>query len=147
MDWNMLRKIRVEASAWIFFSVLLLLLPLNWVMASLAAAAFHECCHILALRFCAIPIYGIRIGGRGATLETGPVSVMEEFICALAGPLGSIFLSLFIHTFPRIGICGLVQGLYNLLPFRLMDGGRILRCVIGLLHGKSPCKHKKVGVQ
>lgn len=140
-------RIRVEGSAWILFAVLLLLLPLNWVLASVVAAAVHEWFHLICLKLCRVPVHVLRIGGRGALLEAGPMEGWQELFCALAGPMGSLMLVLLIHVFPRTALCGLVQGLYNLIPLGESDGSRILKWAMGLHCGKKPCKQGKEGVQ
>lgn len=131
-------RLRVDGSAWIAHAVLILLLPLRWVFAAMAAAAFHEFCHIWMLRHCLVPVYELRVGARGAVLETGPVTWKQEFLCALAGPVGSFSLLLLVHIFPRLALCALAQGLYNLIPVGNLDGARVLRCGIRLLPRKKP---------
>ena len=140
-------KIRMDGSSWIFLAVLTLLLPVNWVISAVIAAAVHELCHIAALRILDIPVLGIRIGASGAILDTGTMTCPQELLCALAGPAGSLLLFLLLHVCPRIALCGLMQGLYNLLPIFPLDGGRAIKCGIRMLMGKRPCKRKKVGVQ
>ena len=80
-------------------------------------------------------------------LETGSMTIREELLCALAGPAGSLSLLLVSEWIPRIALCGMVQGLFNLIPAGNLDGGRVLRCLIALLFGKKPCKQEKEGVQ
>ena len=146
-EWNMRHKIRVEASAWILLSLLLVSVPLNWVLGAVTAAAVHELCHIAMLRILNISVDQIRIGARGAVMDTAPMEPKQELLCALSGPAGSLLLSLFLIRAPRIALCGLVQGIFNLLPLFPMDGGRVLRCLISLLEGKIPCKRKHLRVQ
>ena len=110
-------------------AAMLLLLPLNWLLAAATAAFFHEICHYFALRLCGVPIFRIRIRGGGAVMDTAPMSLRQEFCCALAGPLGGLLLLLFFRQIPRIAICAAAQSLFNLLPLYPMDGGRALRCV------------------
>ena len=38
--------VRVDVSACLMGAFLLLTLPLNWLLSALAAAAFHELCHL-----------------------------------------------------------------------------------------------------
>lgn len=75
----------------------------------------------------------------------------RELLCVLAGPAVSFSLLALARFFPRIAICGLVQGIYNLLPIYPLDGGKALRCMVSLLRkhrlrlfsrsgGKIPCK-------
>ena len=82
----------------------------------------------------------------------------RELICILAGPAASLLLLCLARIFPRVAICGLIQGCYNLLPIAPLDGGRALHCLLSLLEkrqfrlfsrpgGKIPCKEGKHRVQ
>lgn len=66
----------------------------------------------------------------------------SELICALAGPAGSIALLLLAEYMPKVAICGMVQGIYNLLPVYPLDGGRALTSAAGMLF--SPNTAEKV---
>lgn len=143
----MVHRFRVEWSFWLLLALLLMTLPLTWVMAAMLAAAFHELCHLVMLRCWRVPVYGIHIRAGGAGIDTGPLAHREELLCALAGPMGSFLLLLLLHIAPRTAVCGLMQGLYNLIPVGDLDGGRALRSAIRLIRGKSPCKRGKMRVQ
>ncbi len=56
----------------------------------------------------------------------------KSVICILSGPMGSLLLFLFVRWIPRIAFCGLLQGIYNLLPIYPLDGGRVVRCMLDL---------------
>lgn len=140
-------KIRVEASAWIFLSILILSVPLNWVLSTIIAAAVHELCHAGMLRIFDIGIKKIRIGARGAVMDTALMNHKQELLCTVSGPAGSFLLCFLFPFFPRIALCGLIQGTFNMLPLYPLDGGRILNCLISMTNGKIPCKRKKDGVQ
>ena len=140
-------KIYISGSFWILLAIQILTLPLNWVVSALLAAAFHELCHMLVLRLLRIPVYGLQIKACGAQLNTSTMEPKEEFLCALAGPLGSFILLLGLRIFTRVAICGLIQGVFNLIPLGSLDGSRIARCAIRLLPGKRPCKRGKLRVQ
>jgi len=140
-------KIRVEASAWIFLSILILSVPLNWVLSAITAAAVHELCHAGMLKLLGIGINEIRVSVRGAVMDTAPMDHKRELLCTVSGPAGSFLLCFLFPFFPRIALCGLVQGTFNMLPVYPLDGGRILSCLISMTNGKIPCKRKKDGVQ
>lgn len=140
-------KITVSGSFWILLAIQILTLPLNWIVSAFLAAAFHELCHILTLRFFQIPIFELHLKASGAILNTASMEPKEELLCALAGPVGSLSLLLGLRILPRVAICGLMQGLFNLIPLGSLDGGRMIRCAIRLLPGKRPCKRGKLRVQ
>lgn len=140
-------KIQTESPFWLYLVLLLLTLPLPWVLAAFLAAAIHEMFHLFILKYCHIPVYELRIRAGGAVLDTGVMGEWEELACALAGPAGSFLLVSLLHIVPRIAVCGLVQGAFNLLPVGNLDGGRVVRCAIRLIRGKSPCKRCRMRVQ
>ena len=115
----------ISASACIWGCLLILLAPLDLVCAFMTAAAIHELSHILTLRCFRIPIHKISIGIGGAVIQTPPVPPHQEFICTAAGPAGSFLCLAFFRRFPLVTLCGLIQGIYNLLPVYPMDGGRL----------------------
>lgn len=106
-----------------------LVLPVEWILAAITAALFHELCHILAVYLTGGRIYSINIGTGGAIMDSSPMSLWKEFICILAGPAGSFSLLLFDDFIPQIAICGFMQGIFNLLPIYPLDGGRIFYCI------------------
>lgn len=126
-----------------------------YVLGLFASVLLHELGHAVVSRR-----YGIRtleivmfpIGGV-ARLERSP-RPHEELWIAVAGPLVNLVLALVIltfldpagltealrslgapadaHVWRRIGAGNLVLALFNLLPAFPMDGGRILRSLLGL---------------
>lgn len=103
-----------------------LVLPLRWVAALVLAGMVHELGHILVLRLYGVPVLGIRLGLTGAEIRTGYMLPVPEIVAALAGPVGSLALMALLPWYPELGICGLIQGIVNLLPVYPCDGGRIV---------------------
>lgn len=122
-------NISLSAAACIGGCLLILLAPLHLVFSFYIAATIHEFFHILMLQRFHVPIYSISIGINGAAIHSAPLAPREEFLCAAAGPLGSFICLLLLRAAPTIALCGLIQGIYNLLPVYPMDGGRMIRCL------------------
>lgn len=122
--------LKIDPAAYVFAALLILLLPLDWLLAAFFAAAFHEACHAGVIVLLGGKIYGIQIGIGGASMETALISRKMEVLSAAAGPMGSFLLVSLCHIFPKLAVCGMIQGLYNLIPVFPLDGGRILRCVL-----------------
>lgn len=120
----------VNPSVYILGAFLLLTVPLQWLAAAVLAAAFHECCHWAAIMILGGSVRAVSVGIHGAVLKIHLEGSGREVLAALAGPVGSLLLLHLYRGFPEIALCGLVQGLYNLLPVYPLDGGRILRCCL-----------------
>ena len=118
---------RLGPDVCIFLALGLLILPLRWLLAAILAAAFHEGCHWLAVRLCGGSITALRIGSSGAQMDAVGLSAGKNLICSLAGPVGGLFLLLFMQWIPCIALCALCQSAYNLLPIGPLDGGQALR--------------------
>lgn len=127
------RKLCLNPLVWVWLALGIVLLPLNWLLATGMAAAFHELCHMAAAKLLGVRIFGLSVSTGGCLLETEPMEDWKELLCAVAGPLGSLGLGLLAPWYPRLAICGMIQGLYNLFPLYPLDGGRILRCAAKML--------------
>lgn len=127
--------IQIESGLFLLFALLLLVFPLDWIGAVIIASLVHELMHILMLYILKSELFMIRILPGGCVIESGFMKPWKQFICILAGPLGSLSLLMLCHSAPRIAICGMLQGIYNLIPVLPLDGGRLLRLV---LEGLSP---------
>ena len=119
--------------SWGFFvavAVFFLTLPINWIISFVIAAIMHEVCHILAVYVFGGRILKMEIQFGGCRIDTAPIREWKQFICILAGPLGSLSLLFLCRTAPKIAICGALQGIFNLLPVMPLDGGRLLQLVL-----------------
>lgn len=122
---------RLTFDGWtcIWLSVVLLAIPLNWSLAVFAAIIFHELCHATAIVLSGSKILNLDATSSGIVMNVAPMNPLQELLCALAGPAGSFFLILFSRQFPELAFCGLMHGMYNMLPIYPLDGGRCLMCL------------------
>lgn len=125
-----LHKVQIEPQALFLAALLLLTVPFRWVLAAAVAAAFHEICHLAAIQLLGGRVWKIRIGLRGARIETEPMSYARDVLAAAAGPVGSLMTLFLAKPFPRIAFCGILQTAYNLLPILPFDGGRIVQGIL-----------------
>lgn len=128
----------ISPVSFLSLSLMLLVLPLNWILCAMLAAFIHELFHVIAIYCCRERIRFISLSDMGAVIRTGPLSPFQELICAAAGPLGSFLLLIFHQNAPMLALCGLVQGIYNLLPICESDGWRMLHSVLMLLGFNHP---------
>lgn len=123
----------VSAGFYIYLALMVLLLPMPWLFSMLLAAIFHELCHYAAIALCGKGICRIRLTTFAAHIPLPQLSRGQELFCALAGPIGGLFLLPFIQYIPRIVLCAAAQSAYNLLPIYPLDGGRALGCLLSIL--------------
>lgn len=126
----------IQIDPWMYLlgALLLLTLPLDWLLAAVVAAAFHEACHLAALYFFKGKVRKIDIQIGGAVIEADLQDRKQKLTASLAGPAGSLVLLLFCHRFPKLALCACVQGVFNLLPVLPLDGGRALEYLLELVY-------------
>ena len=127
---------QIKTEVYFVLAVALLILPISWILAWLAAAFVHEIGHYIIIRVCRYRVYRIAIGCCGALMETENLG-NKEWICAAAGPLFGLFLLVFVRWIPKVAICALMQSAFNLLPINTMDGGRIISGMLLRLFPRS----------
>ena len=100
-----------------------MLLPL------LLACAVHEAAHLLCAHLLQLPVLQFELTLLGARLQVHAPSDRALLLCTLAGPAASLLLAAVLPFWPELGLISLVLGIFNLLPFRALDGGQILLLV------------------
>lgn len=133
-------EIVIQPGGLVFLALGVLILPLRWLVAFIAASAFHELCHYCAVVLCGGQVNGISFDATGIKMSVGHLSGGKELFCALAGPMGALLLLLFVRWIPAVAVCAAVQSAYNLLPFYPLDGGRAMRCAAELFFSESTSK-------
>lgn len=120
-------KFQLTAGFCLFGALCVLMLPIPWLMGAMTAAVIHEVFHCIAVWLCGGRIRRFTLAAGGAKIETSPLPPGQSVLCALAGPLGSLCTLHFAECLPEAAVCGLIQGIYNLIPIYPLDGGRALR--------------------
>lgn len=131
MVWN--RRGAATGIRLLLLALLVLVFPLQWIVAVVLAAAFHEGCHYLAVCIFGGQVRGLRIGLTGAKMDVAGLSEWQALACILAGPAGGLMLLFLSRWIPRTALCAAFQSIYNLLPIWPLDGGRALRLGADLL--------------
>ena len=129
-------RLRVDNSVCFLAALLIMTVPLKWLLASIMAAMVHELGHICLVRLCKGSIRNVEIGPGGVCMYCVPMKPIHSILSIAAGPVMSFALVFLIRVAPRVAISGLVQGLFNLLPFPALDGGRIFFLLIEIVRRK-----------
>lgn len=127
----------ISTKVYILICISIMLLPIQWVISIIIAILIHESFHYFALIVQNVSVYSVSIHGTGVIMKTGDMTLLQELVSTLSGPIGSILLVFLVSYFPRIAICGIIHGLYNLLPVYPLDGGRVVNCIFQLIHPNS----------
>lgn len=116
-----------EISPWLVAGLCILyymapatLLPL------ILACAVHEAAHLLCARLFGLRVQRFELTLLGARLQAESSTDRALLICTLAGPAASLALGAILPVWPQLGLVSLMLGIFNLLPFRALDGGQIL---------------------
>ena len=126
-------KISVSIGLYLMLALMLLLMPLRWLLSAIVAAVFHECCHYAVIRLFCRHAVTVKIYSYGARMPLPEMSRSKEILCAMAGPVGGLLLTIFAPIFPRLAVCAFLQSMYNLLPIYPLDGGRMISSLLSIL--------------
>ena len=104
--------------------------------------AVHEAGHIAAASFFGIHIVSVDITGFGIIMKTSKCRLQPRFreLCVLAaGPAANILL--WLITSGQFAVLSLAAAIYNLLPYRRLDGGAIISLLSeGAVHEDTFCR-------
>ena len=127
--------------------VAVLVVPVQWLISWFCAAMIHELGHYLMLKIHKIQIYSVTLGLSGAVIHTGQMTLKQELLSALTGPLLGFCSMGLARWLPYIAICALIQNVYNILPLPGHDGSRVLKCFLVLLLTESVAEAVLVAVR
>ena len=82
-------------------------------------------------------VYRLWFRLNGIQIQTSFKDPGKEFLAAIAGPTGSFLLIFLYPIWPEATLCGIAQGIFNLIPVYPMDGGRAIRSVKQWLSSKT----------
>ena len=130
-------KITVTPIALLFFSALYYESP-TALFLTLSAMLFHEAGHLLMASALRLPLARMEFDVFGAqiTPALSLPSYRAELLLAMAGPLFSLALGLFLLPVPSARSLALTSfsfALFNCLPVLGFDGGRMLHAALSLL--------------
>ena len=134
-------KIRITPGA-ILLALVLLFHRDELLPATLLAAAVHECGHLLAAKLLGIRLRLLELDLMGARLYPAAhlPSYRAEMLLAAAGPAASLLLLLIPPLSPfwaAARTASLSLALFNLLPIRDFDGGRVLHALLAAGLGRN----------
>ncbi len=91
----------------------------------------HELGHALAMWLTHAGIREIRLYAAGLQMRTDTVFLSKGALLAvyLSGPAVNLCMAALLHG-TETGLLHLCIGAFNLLPFRVLDGGAALRCLL-----------------
>lgn len=122
-------------------------LELRSIAALAAAVSVHELGHLAALRLLGLRIRAFRSEAQGFCIDyEGETTRLGHIAAALAGPAAGLVLAFALSALAtRRGssFCALTAGvslllsLFNLLPVRRLDGGRITGLILTAIFGEA----------
>lgn len=145
--WLPERGLHVSWSFWLLVLLAAIVSPVTIVLSVLAAAALHECGHLLALRAFHVPVEGLRLSAFGAVLYARGarrLSYGRELAVTLAGcgmnlACGFLTAALSLHYVWADGFAfagaHILLCAFNLLPIPPLDGARALSLAVSALFG------------
>lgn len=97
----------------------------------------HELAHMIVALILNIDIAEITLLPFGATAKyKGKISLKQEFLISIAGPIASLFFAYIYHNNTYLKI-NLLIFIFNMLPIYPLDGGRILKVFFVIIFGRK----------
>lgn len=127
-----LPRIRVHFSFLVFTSLIFLLRSSRVILSFSAVCAIHEAGHIFAAYLCGKTLAAVDLTGFGIRMETDRRYISttgQDAFILIAGPAVNL-IAFFLLGFTGCGgnfrLLSLAAAMYNLLPYRQLDGGALI---------------------
>lgn len=122
--------IRIDFSFLVFNALIFLVRDSRFILEFYTACAVHEAGHIIALEMTGGSISGVVLSGAGIRIDTRR-NVLDTcrsslFVLAAGPAVNLIMYVLFRSCGGAFPVINLTLALYNLLPFRSLDGGAMI---------------------
>lgn len=135
-------KIKVKFSFLLFNALLFMFRDIRLISAFYIACISHEIGHIAALKLTGGELKSIELSSSGIKMFASPCcSVRDGIFVLMSGPAVNLLL------YAVLVLCGvrgllpvfnLAEGLFNLLPYSMLDGGAVLNLIAeGSVHESS----------
>jgi stage IV sporulation protein FB len=130
------RQLSFKISIWLapLYGIFLFFQPQKMTLLILSVV-FHELCHAFAGRLYGAKIEAIEFlpcGGRLVFDDAARLAPKNLLLVALAGPVGSLGLAFLFFDVEFMRKTNFMLASFNLLPLIPLDGGNILRALMGL---------------
>lgn len=130
----------------LLLAVMVFFLDYDAFFAAVISVAVHEIGHLTAMEFFHIKMKNIAFSCSGMNIgyDGKYTPYLQEIAVAFSGPAANMFLSLLAliifkkaedESFIILLAISTAVGIFNLLPVKYLDGGKILHCILSLFFG------------
>lgn len=120
-----------SALAYLYFACLILILPFRWILGWMLAIVIHELGHYVAVLICGGRIISLSLAQGGLDMDVTPLPNLRKFFCFIAGPVFGLLPVFWCCWFPELAVFSFILTVYNMIPVRPLDGGRLLELLLG----------------
>ena len=126
-------KIKVKFSFLVFNALIFMFRDAEFISAFYIACISHEMGHIIALKITGGELKSIEFSCSGIKMTASPYTSIKSGIFVL---MSGVAVNFILYTLMRLcGISGymplfnMAEGLFNLLPYSMLDGGAVLNLI------------------